>query len=95
MTEMKNNLFRVLALGIASLHLAGKKGKEILETLEKEVKEKNLEEKIAKRFTDLIERIGKAKDIKKEKIAEIFGLVTRKEIENLRKEIENLKHGKQ
>ncbi|MCM8788878.1 MAG: hypothetical protein NC907_03705 [Candidatus Omnitrophica bacterium] len=95
MTDKKNIVYRVLALGIASLYLAGKKGKEILETLEKEVKDKNLEEKIEKQFSGLIEKIEKAGGVKKEKIADVFGLVTKKEIENLRKEIENLKHGKQ
>jgi len=95
MTEKKNPIYKVLALGIASLSLAGKKGKEILDSLEKEIKEKNLEEKIEKRFTDVIEKMTEIKNLKKEKIAEFFGVATKEEIEKLKKEIENFKHDKQ
>ncbi|MCM8805862.1 MAG: hypothetical protein NC825_03920 [Candidatus Omnitrophica bacterium] len=95
MTEKKNPIYKVLALGIASLSLAGKKGKEILDSLEKEIKEKNLEEKIEKRFTDVIEKMAEIKNVKKEKIAEFFGVATKEEIEKLKKEIENFKHDKQ
>jgi len=95
MTEKKNPIYKVLALGIASLSLAGKKGKEILDSLEKEIKEKNLEEKIEKRFTDVIEKMAEIKNVKKEKIAGFFGVATKEEIEKLKKEIENFKHDKQ
>jgi len=57
------------------------------------VKEKNLEEKIEKRFSQMLEKMDRIKEIKKEKIAEVFGVATKEEIENLKKEIENLKHG--
>ncbi len=95
MEEKKNPLYKVIALGIASFSLAGKKGKEILENLEKEAKEKNLEEMIEKRFSAVIKKIEKIKGVKKERIADVFGVATKQEIENLKKEIENLKHGKQ
>ncbi|HOK79448.1 MAG TPA: hypothetical protein PK303_01565 [bacterium] len=95
MDEKKNVLYKVLALGIASLSLAGKKGKEILENLEKEVKEKNLEEKIEKSFSRILGKMSRIKEIEKEKIAEVFGVATKEEIENLKKEIENIKHGNQ
>ncbi|MCM8765036.1 MAG: hypothetical protein NC830_06735 [Candidatus Omnitrophica bacterium] len=95
MADKKNILYKALALGIASLSIAEKKRKEILETLEKEVKDKKLEEKIEKRISGLIEKIDRTAGVKKEKIADIFGLVTKKEIDDLKKEIENLKNGKQ
>ncbi|GEM_PF-1010332 len=95
MSEKKNVMYRVLALGIASLSLAGKKGKEILESLEQEAKERNLEEKIEKRFSGLIEKVEKMKGVQKGKIADIFGVATKEEIENIRKEIENLKNDRQ
>ncbi len=59
MTEKKNLMYRVLALGLASISLAEKKGKEVIQSLESEVKEKNLEEKVEKKFSDLLERIEK------------------------------------
>lgn len=95
MTEKKNLLYKVLALGLASFSLAEKKGKEVLQNLENEVKEKNLEEKVEKKFSDMLERIEKLEKISKDKLADIFGIATREEIENLKKEVENLKHGKQ
>ena len=96
MDEKKNPLYKVIALGLASLSLAEKKGKGVLENLEKEIKEKNLEEKIEKRFSTLLGKIDKIKEgVKKEKIADVFGVATKQEIENLKKEIENLKHDEQ
>ncbi|HPP66879.1 MAG TPA: hypothetical protein PKX05_03085, partial [bacterium] len=83
------------ALGIASFSLAEKKGKKILKNLEKEAKEQNLEEKIEKRFSTLFEKVDNIKGVKKEKIMDIFGLATKQEIENLKKEIEHLKDNEQ
>ncbi|HOC03592.1 MAG TPA: hypothetical protein P5065_07715 [Candidatus Ratteibacteria bacterium] len=95
MDEKKNPLYKVIALGLASFSLAEKKGKGVLENLEKEVKEKKLEEKIEKRFSALLGKIDKIKGVRKEKIADVFGVATKQEIENLKNEIENLKHDKQ
>lgn len=92
MDEKKNPLYKVIALGIASFSLAEKKGKEIIRNLENEAKEKNLEEKIEKSFSAILEKI---KVGKKEKIADVLGIATKQEIDDLKKEIENLKHGKQ
>lgn len=50
MDEKKNPLYKVIALGLASFSLAEKKGKGVLENLEKEVKEKNLKKKLKSAF---------------------------------------------
>ncbi|MCX7706249.1 MAG: hypothetical protein N2115_08365 [bacterium] len=95
MTEKKNLMYKLLALGLASFSLAEKKGKEILQNLEKEVKEKNLEERIEKKFSMLFEKIENLEKVSKDKLTDIFGIATKEEIEELKKELENLKHGKQ
>lgn len=95
MTEKKNLMYKILALGIASFSLAEKKGKEILKTLEKEVEEKNLEERIEKKFSSLLEKIETLEKISKDKLSDMFGIATKEEIEKLKKELENLKHGQQ
>jgi len=94
MDEKKNPLYRALALGIASLSLAHRKGKEFLADLEKEAKDKNIEENLEKRLKGFLEKMGKAAGEKKEKVADFLGVATREEIERLRKEIEDLKTGK-
>ncbi|MCM8815952.1 MAG: hypothetical protein NC913_00315 [Candidatus Omnitrophica bacterium] len=95
MSEKKNIMYKVMALGLASLSLAEKKGKEFLQSLENEVREKKLEEKVEKKFSALLEKVEKLEKISKEKLADFFGIATSEEIDDLKKEIENLKHGKQ
>jgi polyhydroxyalkanoate synthesis regulator phasin len=95
MDEKKNLLYKVLALGVASFSLAHRKGKEFLSELEKEAKEKNLEENIEKRFRGLLEKLEKTAGDKKGKVADFLGIATREEIERLRKEVEEMKETKQ
>jgi hypothetical protein len=76
-----------IAMTIGSISLFRKKLKDFMSELDEEVKEKQINEKIDQKINRLIEKFDDLGKKQKEKLAHIFGVATKSDLEKLKEEI--------
>lgn len=76
-----------IAFTLGSMSLLCKKFKGFMSELEEEVKEKKIDEKIDQKIDRLVEKFDSLGKKQKDRLARLFGVATKSDLEKLREEI--------
>ena len=84
---MKKYAKKGIAFTLGSMSLLQKKLKGFISELDEEVKEKQIDEKIDQKIGRLIDKFDSLGKKHKDKLAHLFGVATKSDLEKLREEI--------